>query len=125
MKYMTPYDKIVVVAIIFISIILAFVFVSGENKDGQLFVKIESCGEEFAVYPLDNFEKTIEIDTKFGYNEIKINNGYVWVSKTDCNDKIEVGEGKIYKPGQKLVCLPNRLVISIVSDITKVDGVTY
>lgn len=125
MKFMTSFDKIVVVAIIVISIILAFVFVSGESNSGQLFVKIESCGEEFAVYPLDNFEKTIEIDTKFGYNEIKINNGYVWVSKTDCKDKIEVNEGKICKIGQKLICLPNRLVISIVSGKAKVDGVTY
>ena len=125
MKFMTPYDKIVVVAIIVISIILSFVFISGENNDRQLFVKIESCGEEFAVYPLDNFEKTIEINTKFGYNEIKISNGNVWVSKSDCNDKIEVNEGKICKIGQKLICLPNRLVISIVSGNAKVDGVTY
>lgn len=125
MRFMTPYDKIVVVAIIVISIILSFVFISGENNAGQLFVKIESCGEEFAVYPLDNFEKTIEINTKFGYNEIKISNGNVWVSKSDCNDKIEVNEGKICRLGQKLICLPNRLVISIVSAKTRVDGVTY
>ncbi len=125
MRYITLADKIVIVSIIVISIAISIFFVAETKGTGELYVKIESCGEEYAVYPLNNFEKTIEIDTKFGYNEIKIYNGNVWVSKSDCNDKLEMLEGHISNEGQMLICMPNRLVVSIVSDDIRVDGVTY
>lgn len=125
MRYITFGDKIVIVLIIVISVAIFLLFVAGTNGTGELYVKIESCGEQYAVYPLNNFEKTIEIDTKFGYNEIKIYNGNVWVSKSDCNDKLEMLEGSISGEGQMLICMPNRLVVSIVSDDIRVDGVTY
>ena len=122
---MTLGDKVVIAILIVISIAILLLFVTGAKGSGELYVKIESCGEEYAVYPLNNFEKTIEINTKFGYNEIRIYNRNVWVSKSNCNDKYEMTEGKIYKEGQSLICIPNRLVISVFSNDSMVDGVTY
>lgn len=37
----------------------------------------------------------------------------VWVAHSDCPDQICVRGGKIDKPGQSLVCLPNRVVVKI------------
>lgn len=125
MKCLTFGDKLVVAIVILIGILIALIFLTQSNNLDGLCVKIDVCGEEYAVYPLNNFEKTIEINTKFGYNEINIYNGEVWVSKTSCKDRLEMREGRISKEGQTLVCLPNRVVVSIISDKKSIDGVTY
>ena len=125
MRYMSFGDKIAIATIVVVSVAIAILFSAIASNTGELYVKIESCGMEYASYPLNNFEKTIEIDTKFGYNEICIYNGNVWVSRSDCKDKYEMHQGRISKEGQMLVCIPNRLVIRIVSNDNQVDGVTY
>ena len=125
MRYITFGDKLVMVCVILISILISLVFVFGFKYGGELYVEIVSDGKEYASYPLNNFEKIIEIDNKFGYNEIRIYNGKVWVTASDCDEQTEINESPIYKEGQMLVCLPHRLVVSIVSGKRNIDGVTY
>ena len=44
---------------------------------------------------------------------VVVNGGKVWVERADCLDKICEKTGKIYKKGQIIVCLPNKIVIRI------------
>ena len=57
--------------------------------------------------------KTIPIKTKYGYNLIEIGDEKVRVIEADCPDKLDVKQGYISKPGETIVCLPNRLIIEI------------
>ena len=45
--------------------------------------------------------------------KIVVNGGKVWVEEADCPDKICERTGKIYKKGQAIVCLPNKIAIKI------------
>jgi hypothetical protein len=44
---------------------------------------------------------------------IEINNGRIRVKSADCPDKICVNTGYISKVGEKIVCLPKKLIIEI------------
>ena len=69
-----------------------------------------------------NKEYTISDDNHI--NKIKIADGKVWVTEASCPDKLCVKQGKIDKDGQSIICLPNKVVVKIVSDKTNdVDAV--
>lgn len=57
--------------------------------------------------------KQIPVKTEFGYNLIEIGDGKVRVIEADCPDKLDVKQGYIERPGEVIVCLPNKLVIEI------------
>lgn len=126
---MTKGDKYLIIFIIAISI-LSLVYVkkvaiSYEKKyvviqvDGKVYKKVffgpEIVGEK------------IPIETKFGYNLIEIGDGKVRVIEADCPDKLDVKQGYISKPGEVIVCLPNRLVIEIKGEKKdkEIDSISY
>ncbi len=100
---------------------LGFFFSGGQ---GSVAV-VEVNGKEYGRYALEEKEpKTLAIKTEFGYNNIMIENGKVWVNESDCPDGLEIREGAISHSGEMLVCLPNRLVIRILGR-KEVDGFAY
>lgn len=61
-----------------------------------------------------------------GTNTITIKDGEVCVSEADCPDKLCQEQGHIYKMGQSIICLPNRVVITLVDkqpNDAEIDGV--
>ena len=86
-------------------------------------VEIYVNGNLYGTYNLSE-NTTLTISTKYGTNTIQIQDQAVWVSESSCKDKLEISAGKIQKQGQSLICLPNRLVISIAGR-EDVDSVSY
>lgn len=72
-------------------------------------------------------EEKFTIKTEDGhYNTILIKNGSIRVKEADCLHKECVKIGTISEPGGLIVCLPNKLMISINGEnINGIDGVTY
>ena len=60
-----------------------------------------------------------------GYNIICVENGQVYVKDADCPNKDCMRYGKISKQGQMIVCLPHRLVITVISGEGGPDAVSY
>lgn len=109
-KYIKPVDIIVVAFIIICSLIITYFF----TYDGAHYAVIYVNGSEFGRYNLYNEKKQeVKISTEYGSNVVVIDKQKVWVSETSCKDKVEVNAGMISRPGQSLVCLPNRLVITV------------
>ncbi len=52
----------------------------------------------------------------YGNMTVRIHDGKVWVSKTDCPTRVCVHTGKISTAGESIVCVPNGLVIRIEGD---------
>ena len=97
-------------------------------------VVIESGGEVFATYPLSE-DTTLEIPAPSGvkysdpkgrplgpddestqytyYNIVEIKGGEVSVTGASCRNQVCVRHGSISKAGESIVCLPNRLVVTI------------
>lgn len=73
---------------------------------------IEVDGRVYAEYEMDNISKEKIVDV-YGGNTVKITNEYIEVIYADCPDKLDVKQGKITKPGQIIVCLPNKMTVMI------------
>lgn len=103
-KYFKPLDLIaygLIVVLIVLTIVIAF------QPKGNT-VKIVHNGELLYTLPLDK-NKTVDLQIC----DIVIDNGTVKVIHSDCPNKLCEKTGKISKVGQKIICLPNKLVISI------------
>ncbi|UNC90915.1 NusG domain II-containing protein [Candidatus Contubernalis alkaliaceticus] len=87
-------------------------------SSGEHFVSISVNSIEFEPIPLtesnNNFRK--EIEGINGLTIIEILDQRVRVISSACPDKLCVHSGWIDKPGQLLVCLPNKVVVRIISD---------
>ena len=78
-------------------------------------------GERAASYPLS---RNGEYSLNDGSNRLVIEDGRAWIAEADCPDQICVLLGKIDRSGELIVCLPNRLVVTIEGDEEpQVDGV--
>ena len=53
------------------------------------------------------------VETSYGSNKVVIRDGAIGIVEADCADGVCVGQGYINKPGQQVVCLPHRLIITI------------
>lgn len=77
-------------------------------------VKISTDGQVYGVYPLN---EDCEIDvTEDGHtNHITIKDGQVSMSYSTCLNQVCVNTGAISRTKDAIVCLPNRVVVEIVS----------
>lgn len=108
-------DKYLIIIIVLISLVsLGFIKNSAINNK-EKYISIQVDGKEYKKIIFDKsvVGKTIPIETKFGYNLVEIGEDKVRVIEADCPDKIDVLQGYISKPGEIIVCLPNKLVIEI------------
>ena len=82
------------------------------DKGGK-WVVITVSGEEYATLPLnENRELVIPGENGFD-NLLIIKDGYADIAEANCPDKICVHQRKIRYKGETIVCLPNRVVVSI------------
>lgn len=66
------------------------------------------------------YEFTVE---NGGYNTIRAEKGKIAVIHADCPDKICVNRGYIMNGALPIVCLPNRLVITVKGSDSEIDAV--
>lgn len=58
-----------------------------------------------------------------GSNLLVIRDGQAWLSEANCPDKLCVDQGRISRRGQAIICLPNRLTVTIEGGAeSEVDG---
>lgn len=95
--------------------------VMNNSTTGELMVVITVDGDEYVQYPLESGStKEITVD---GHNKVIIQDGVVWMEEADCPDKLCINQGKISKSGQTIICLPNRVMVTIKGGIIQYDGV--
>jgi len=71
-------------------------------------------------------DKKINIEGEKGEVVIEIKEGRVRVVESSCFQKICVNIGWINKPGQNIVCLPNKVLVTIEGkESPKIDAVSY
>ena len=77
-------------------------------------VRISLDGEIYGVYPLGE-DRDIDV-TEDGYtNHITIKDGQVSMSYSTCRNQVCVNTGAISETKDAIVCLPNRVVVGIIS----------
>ncbi len=102
-----------VIAAVFLIIgISSFFIINALKKDGA-FVRVTVNGKEEALYSLSSDGEYPLCD---GKNTLVIEDGRAYIKSADCPDKLCVKYGKISKCGERIVCLPNKLMAEIVGE---------
>jgi hypothetical protein len=87
---------------------------------GKLRVVIKHDGVVLYDQPLEK-NAVVPVKGDWGYNNIIIEDGSVWVSDADCPDRLCIHQGKMDAQniatramGNTIVCLPHRITVTLV-----------
>ena len=119
-KRKTRYDLILIAVCLFVSLAL-WAAVSLTKKPGETVV-VTVAGEEFGRYSL-NEEREVVIETENGKNVLVIKDGYADITDATCPDGLCERQRKINESGETLVCLPNKVTVTVIGGEEGVDFV--
>lgn len=104
-------DIIVILSLLAVSVIL-LLLVFLLSKSGE-YVRVSVNGEECGIYSL---ARDAEITINDGTNILKIEDGKAFIISADCPDHVCVNTGKISKVGQSIICLPNKVTVTVIGN---------
>lgn len=122
-KYFTLGDIILTVSLLLLSFIsMAW---TGKFYEGGKHVVVEVDGKRILELPLDR-DDVREVQGPLGKTVINIKDKSVFVSESACHNKICINMGRIHNPGEVIVCVPNRVFVTIKGNggDNSLDGVT-
>lgn len=103
-------DCILLILLFCLSGIL-FLFILRPQHTGST-VTVTVDGTVYGSWSLSD-DQEIEITSDYGTNRLRINNGTAAVIHADCPDLICVNHIPVSYAGERIVCLPNRMIVSI------------
>ncbi|AWB44486.1 hypothetical protein DCC85_09775 [Paenibacillus sp. CAA11] len=83
---------------------------------GEMSAKIMLDGELYKLVKLTKEEQVIEMYTEYGHDTLKVYNEGIQMTYSDTPRKIGVKMGFISKPGERIICVPHRILVDIVHD---------
>lgn len=116
------------ILILLILVIVIFVFtVRAFYKDSSVnYIEVRSDGKLVKKIRLtENLNLSLNIKSFEGSLTLEISDGKVYVEGSSCRDKLCEKTGKISNVGESIICLPNRISISIVGAKNEFDTTTY
>lgn len=103
--------------------IICAIIVKFVSHDGAS-VTVTIAGEKYQTYSLSE-DATIDIVSDLGTNQLVINNHKASVKEATCPDKLCVHQKSISKTGETIVCLPNKMVVTVNnSESNELDAIT-
>ncbi len=117
MEHTSESKKKLIRDIVLVAVLLALagvllLAVSLTKRKGA-YVEVKEDGVVVGTYSLDT-PRTVALGG--GSNVLVIEGGVAYLSYADCPDHTCVNTGKISYRGQTIVCLPNRITITVVSE---------
>ncbi len=107
-------DILLIVLILLLSLSALILFLL--NADDGNYVIVTLNGEEVGRYILSEDFTTDICTENDGINTLVIENSEVYLSYANCPDKICVEHRKISLDGESIICLPHKLVVTIVKE---------
>ena len=109
---------IILIASVLVVGLSVFLIVNSTREEGNL-VRVSVDGRQVAEYPLS-------VDGEYtlngGTNVLVIKNGRAYMKYASCPDGLCVNQGEAYMLGQKIVCLPNRVMVEVVGEGEEIIG---
>ena len=109
-------DLIVIASLLLLALALYLILGALRTVGGEVVVRVDGVETERhaltenGTYPLNG-----------GSNILVIGEGQAWLTEANCPDLLCVRQGKIRYTGQSIICLPNRLTVTVEGG--KSDGV--
>ena len=109
MKKRYLYDALLVLVLISVSFVLYFVIRYGADSGGAVRV---SVGEDPSIeYPLS---RDASYSLNGGTNILIIEGGEAFIKEADCPDGLCIRQGRISRVGERIVCLPNKILVEVI-----------
>jgi len=102
---------LILLAVLLIVSITAFLLFRNISTPGTT-VTVTIDGELFGCWPLSQ-DQQISIPGVLGTNQLQIMDGHAFISDADCPDLIYLHHSPISYSGERIVCLPNRIIVLI------------
>lgn len=105
--------------LLFITALLAVVAVAGaclfflRGEGNTVTIKVD--GQVIGSYALSQ-ERVVDIPTDHGHNRLVIRGGEAVMESATCPDGICVAHHPIHRDGESIVCLPNKVVVSVTGE---------
>ncbi len=114
-RWWAPGDVVLVLAVGTLSVFLLLHGVIRAGGTG-LKVRILADGAQVAELDLPQGKRSLSITGYQGLSHLEVDGDRVRMVDSACPDKLCVRRGWVSRPGESIVCLPNRVVIEVVSD---------
>ena len=128
---LTLYDKILIVAVIILSLFLLLIpFYYFSSTSDNLVLKVQQ-GDELiktvSLAEIDQETMTFQVEGPVGTHIIEVNQGRVRVKEAPADDPLKICEktGWIDREGPIIVCVPNSLSIWLESTDSDIDGMSW
>ena len=101
-------DLLVIGALLALALVLYLAIGATRTEGGVAVVRVDGVETERhaltenGTYPLNG-----------GSNILVIADGQAWLSEANCPDLLCVKQGRIHYTGQSIICLPNRLTVTV------------
>ena len=103
---------IIVIAAILITALLSFLIFTLTRRSGA-YATVSVKGEVVAEYPLD-VNGTFPLND--GTNILVIEDGVAYFNHSDCPDHRCEKTGKVRFVGERIICLPNKVIVTITGE---------
>lgn len=103
-------DIILIGIVVFVAVIFFGIFQLTRKEGANIIVTID--GKQYGTYSLEH-EEVIEIESEYGTNELIIKDNKAKMEGASCPDQLCVYQHAIDKTGQTIVCLPNKVVVTV------------
>lgn len=107
-------NDIILITAVILAAVIGLIYLNFFRSPGDS-VTVTVDGEVYGVYPLsrDISEDIYSGDNNENLNRFVIKDGKAFMETATCPDGICVGHKSIFRNGESIVCLPNRVVITV------------
>ena len=106
---------------VFCIAVCIWVYKGGAVEGSNIVITVD--GKEYGTYSLFQ-EQTITIGDGDTQNIIEIKGGKAYMKDASCPDQLCVDQKEISYDKEAIICLPNKVVITVVSDVeSDLDGI--
>ncbi|MBR2490513.1 MAG: NusG domain II-containing protein [Ruminiclostridium sp.] len=116
---------VILIGILLVAAVAGMLVIQSLREEGAQVV-ITWNGEVDGTYSLAEDRTFVFEGEKGGYNVVTIEDGYVFMAEANCPDQICVKHKPLNETADPIVCLPNSLVVEVITDETEnqLDGVS-
>ncbi len=123
LSMLTRNDRILIFGLVGIACFSLLRLFSISNKGREALIKVGNTAVQRVSLKLD---RKIDFEGDKGKVVVEIKKGRVRIVESSCFQKICINTGWIDKPGQNIICLPNRVLVTIEGkERPELDAVSY
>lgn len=116
---MTLWDKVIILLATISGLVLLFSGIYHKTQSAS-YATVWFCGEKIGDFDL---KKDTLISVKDGI-VVEIKNKKVRVMENTCQQKLCIHQGWVSHPGASIICIPNKLLVSISGENKKYDALS-